>query len=145
TTGETIINNTNKAGTYIVRVSGATSTDYSASCYTLNVQTGSAIFTATLDGISQVSQDINLVSGGLKLYPVPASNAIHVTFDAYAKGEAAMMIINEFGQTVLTQTVFVNSGTNSQVLNVSALAPGIYTLRVNNGKEILSRKMSIVK
>jgi hypothetical protein len=145
TTGETIINNTNKAGTYIVRVYGATSTDYNASCYTLNVQTGSTVFTATLDGISQVSQDISLVSGGLKLYPVPASNNIHVTFDAYAKGEAAITIINEFGQTVLTQTVSVNNGTNSQVLNVSTLSPGIYTLRVNNGKEILSRKMSIVK
>lgn len=135
--------NTNKAGTYKILVSGATGTETSsAQCYTLNVQTGSGTFSATI--ADESGNNIGLVKGGaLKLYPVPATNAVTISFDAYAKGSADVVIINQLGQQVLYKKVLTGEGINFNTIDVSALKAGIYTLKVNNGKEIQTKKMII--
>ncbi|HSQ44462.1 MAG TPA: T9SS type A sorting domain-containing protein, partial [Ginsengibacter sp.] len=142
-TTETLVYNTNKAGTYYVKVYGATSGDYSSTqCYTLQVLTGSAMFTANA---AEASSNTNLVRGGLNLYPVPASTAITISFDAYSKGQATVAIINQLGQEVYNKQVAVSSGINLNNIDVSSLKAGVYILKVNNGQDIQTKKLIITK
>jgi hypothetical protein len=144
TADEIVVYNTKKAGTYIVKVIGATANNYSSTqCYTLTVFTGSTTFTANVAIGS--NNNTSLAAGGLKLYPVPASTAVTIYFDAYAKGNADISIINELGQQVIFKNVPVNAGTNFNTIDVSQLMQGIYTVKVNNGKEIQTIKMIISK
>jgi hypothetical protein len=149
TLDETIIYNTNKANTYRISVLGANITDFSlAQCYTLKVSTGSSNFTALSGDVvtnNDESNNISLVRGGLKLYPIPASTAVTISFDAYAKGNADIVIVNQLGQQVLFKKVLVSDGINFNTIDVSALKNGVYTLKVNNGKEIQTKKMIINK
>ena len=142
TTSVTIIYNTNKAGSYKLLVAGVSGAFNATDCYTLNVQTGNTTFTNT---IGDELNNIGLVRGGLKVYPVPASTAVTVSFDAYAKGSADIIIINQVGQQVLNKKVLVNDGINFNTVDVSALRSGVYTVKVNNGKEIQTKKMIINK
>jgi Secretion system C-terminal sorting domain/Fibronectin type III domain len=140
--------NAKKAASYRVSVIGATASDFnSAQCYTLNVTISNSTFTASVDEVSTdyVSNNISLVKGGIKLYPVPASTAITISFDAYAKSNADIIIINQLGQQVLVKKVIVNNGTNFNTIDVSVLKSGVYTLKINNGKEIQTKKMIISK
>jgi hypothetical protein len=143
TTSVTASYNTNKAGTYKILVSGATGTESnSAECYTLNLQTGNGTFTANTadEGVPNIG---SVRSGGLKLYPVPATNAVTISFDGYAKGTADISIINQLGQPVLFKKVSESEGTNLNTIDVSKLKAGVYTLKVNNGKQIQTKKMII--
>lgn len=143
TSNETIVYNTNKAATYYVKVFGATSGDYSSTqCYTLQVLAASTTFTAN---VADVSANTNLVRSGLNLYPVPASTAITISFDAYAKGQATIAIINQLGQEVYNKQVGVNNGINLNNIDVSLLKAGVYILKVNNGLEIQTKKLIITK
>lgn len=49
------------------------------------------------------------------------------------------------GQQVLVKKVIVNNGTNFNTIDVSVLKSGVYTLKINNGKEIQTKKMIISK
>ena len=143
TADETIIYNTSKSRTYKVLVYGATTNDYSSTqCYTLTIlASGSPLAGSIVDE----SNNISLVRGGLKLYPIPASTAVTISFDAYAKGTADIVIVNQLGQQVLFKKVLVSDGINFNTIDVSALKNGVYTLKVNNGKEIQTKKMIINK
>jgi hypothetical protein len=146
TAAETIIYNTNNTtGTYKVYVYGFNGAFNNTQCYTLNVQLGATNFTAANGVIINDNNIAQTVKTGMKVYPVPASNAVTISFDAYAKGNADIVIINQLGQQVLVKKVIVNNGTNFNTIDVSVLKSGVYTLKVNNGKEIQTKKMIISK
>src|ERR1035437_4836832 len=145
TAAETIIYNTNTTGTYKVYVYGFNGAFNNTQCYTLNVQLGATNFTAANGVIINDDNIAQTVKTGMKVYPVPASNAVTISFDAYAKGNADIVIINQLGQQVLVKKVIVNNGTNFNTIDVSVLKSGVYTLKVNNGKEIQTKKMIISK
>src|ERR1035437_7701553 len=145
TAAETIIYNTNTTGTYKVYVYGFNGAFNNTQCYTLNVQLGATNFTAANGVIINDDNIVQTVKTGMKVYPVPASNAVTISFDAYAKGNADIIIINQLGQQVLVKKVIVNNGTNFNTIDVSVLKSGVYTLKVNNGKEIQTKKMIISK
>ena len=143
TTAETIIYNTNATGTYKVYVYGFNGAFNNTQCYTLNVQLGATNFTAANGVIINDDNIAQTVKTGMKVYPVPASNVITVSFDAYAKGYADIIILNQLGQQVYYNKVGVNDGTNFSNINVSLFRSGVYTLKINNGKEIQTRKVII--
>ena len=140
-----VYNGAKKPDTYKVLVSSTSGAYNTTQCYTLNVTTGNATFTATIGEELGGANNINSTRGGLKLFPVPASTAVTISFDAYAKGSADIIIINQLGQQVLYKKVLVNDGINFNTVDVSALKSGVYTVKVNNGKEIQTKKMIINK
>ncbi|HMJ46534.1 MAG TPA: fibronectin type III domain-containing protein, partial [Ferruginibacter sp.] len=138
---ETIIlnvNNNGGVGTHKVYVYGFNGAFNNTQCYTLNVQISSTSF---INGNNRAET----VKAGLKVYPVPASRFITVAFDAYSKGRATIYILNNTVQQVLQKNVQVNDGINFNTIGLSNIAPGVYYIRVNNGKEIRSQKFVISK
>jgi len=142
TSAETVVYNTNKPGSYDVKVSGVSGAFSATQCYTLQVLIGNTTFTAN---VADGSENTNLVRGRLNVYPVPASTAITISFDAYAKGHATIAIINQLGQKVYNKEVGVSNGINFNNIDVSTLKAGVYILKVNNGKEIQTKKLIISK
>ena len=86
-----------------------------------------------------------MLNTGLKVYPIPASNTVTVSFDGVTTTGASITFINELGQPVLIKQLQAHPGTNINSLYVSALQQGIYTVKVNNGTDIQTTKLIISK
>ena len=139
TSGETIIYNTNKVGTYKVYTYGYNGAYSNSKCYTLNIQ-----LSATNFGSSGPDTDKPAaIRSGLKLYPVPASTLLTVSFDAFKKGNAEIVVTNQLGEQVLRKIVVVNDGINYNTLDIRKLSAGIYIIKVNNGNGVQTKKLMI--
>ncbi len=139
TASESFTLNTNTIDSYIVYVYGYNGAFSNTQCYTLNIQLSATNF--SLD--APVTDVPTTIRGGLRLYPVPASNLVTVSFDAYKKGNADITISNPLGQQVLRKSVSVGDGINYNTLDVSKLGAGMYFLKVNNGNGVQTQKLVI--
>ncbi|MBP6025188.1 T9SS type A sorting domain-containing protein [Ferruginibacter sp.] len=143
TTAEKIIYNptaNNQVGTYRVYVYGYAGAFSNTQCYTLRVDLSATNFTS---GPEDVNNKVETVRSGMKVFPVPATNAVTISFDAFAKGNVDIVITNQLGQEVLRKQVNVDNGVNFNTVDVSKLKAGIYFVKVNNGKQVESQKLII--
>lgn len=119
TTSETI-NYTAAAGTYYAQVYGYNNANNASTCYTLKVQLGTA---------SRPDQMIATgdAKGSVNIYPNPVQDVLHVNLGSQQVSEIGIYSMS--GKLVKSQKA--NAGTTS--FDVSALAPGIYFVKVFNG------------
>lgn len=110
-------------------VFAGTTTDY---LFNLNhfVFTGSGSRVETI--ATAASDNENLV----RLYPSPANEQMTIDISGALDKTARYLIHDNLGRQVLANTIRANKN----AINVSSLAPGIYTLRLFNGKDIVIRK-----
>ncbi|UOQ51706.1 T9SS type A sorting domain-containing protein [Hymenobacter cellulosivorans] len=124
-----------RSGTFLYRLSGAGSwTDISATSDTrlaVDVTLGTVL--ASKDAIG---------AGTLNVYPNPAHRSFTLTLPAIAgQRTAALTLLNTLGQQVLTRTLpLTAAGTEAQV-DVSNLAPGLYTLQIKTNQEVATKKV----
>jgi type IX secretion system substrate protein len=166
-TDETIIYNPSSlflnVGTFRVYVYGYNGVYNSSQCYTIRVDLSATDFavnsSVNLPSVNArnaetpvpaeqvtVAEDIKTIRmGEMKIYPVPASSMVNVSFDAFAKGNVTISISDQLGHQVLMKTVNVEDGINITSMNVSALSPGIYSVRVNNGNTVQVKKLVIAR
>lgn len=95
----------------------------------------SAVFTATTS---------EALMRAISVFPNPSTTG---AFDleihgANAKGALSVLVTNTLGQQVYTGTARDNF-TNK--LNLTNLAPGLYSLQIRNGNETMTRQLAIVK
>lgn len=143
TTAEKIIYNpttNSNVGVYKVYVYGYAGAFSNTQCYTLRVDLSATNFTSAPE---QESGKVETLRGGMKVYPVPASDKVTVSFDAFAKGNAVITISNQMGQEVTRKTVGVDNGINVTSFDVSGLKAGVYLVKVNNGTTVQSQKLII--
>ncbi len=142
TSDEVIAYNNKKTHNYKVRVYGSNGAFSSTQCYTLIIQLSSTAF--TLNGLEINDEEKGqIMRNGLNVYPVPATNEVNVTFDAYSKGTADIIIVNQVGQQMIRKKVGVNDGINFNTINTSSLMPGVYFVKVNNGYDVQVKKIVI--
>lgn len=140
TANEQIIYNptsNSNVGTYKVYVYGYNGAFSATQCYTLLVQ-----LSATNFGPESGQAEI-VRSGAMKVFPIPASHNITVSFDAYSAGKVDIVITNQLGQEELRRKVSVNNGVNFNTIDITKLKPGVYYVKVNNGKEVQSQKIIV--
>ena len=91
--------------------------------------TGSVLITVgdTGTGFGSVSSGS---FGLITVYPVPASGKIRLTFDSNKAGNIEIELVNLLGKSVLRKQLPAKKKANSYDLDISALKPGIYLLRV---------------
>lgn len=70
----------------------------------------------------------------LGVYPNPANNEINVIHDF--KGDTEFTVYNIAGQPVLKTRNFEGAGLNKQILDISSIPVGMYTLQVRSGNDI---------
>lgn len=142
------------AGTYTlhfqVDVYGTTVLS-SMSCPTpVNPNNGSKISTQNIDyyiiNISPASgiAENNFISN-LSLYPQPASEQIHISFNAPTSDKINLKLMDITGKTVLQQSFSTTAGENKLNIDVSHLDNGLYFYTLSNSQSSISNKIIINK
>lgn len=92
--------------------------------------------------IKKDSKSIN----GIAINPNPVVSGIAtVKMTASRKAVVELRVVDLSGRVLLKQTQSVFEGNNSITLNVQKLQPGIYTLQMADGNEIIATKFSIAR
>lgn len=107
--------------------------------------TSSYTFTATSSRtlIAQMLSTVGteeLTAAGIKVYPNPAKELLHIEIDATADLKATtIQLVNSFGQLVFEKTVSASDHYLS--IDIRGFAEGIYSIRLvnENGKDVSSK------
>ncbi len=84
------------------------------------------------------------LENSLKVYPNPTSNdIIYFELNATENSTKSLTIVNAIGQEIIRKETTIISGKNTQTINISSLAKGIYTLNLNNKGTTISRKFIV--
>jgi hypothetical protein len=98
---------------------------------------GSAAGTFTIAGTALATK-VQAESKALLVYPNP-SNTGQLTLRLSKLGKGEATLLNALGQQVRTQAL--SSSTAEQTISTRGLATGVYTLRVQIGDDVLTRKV----
>lgn len=80
--------------------------------------------------------------GGIKIYPVPATDYITVDFGAAEVEESVIEIVSLGGTSYIKET-FMSGPDALKIINVSAMKAGYYILRIKNDKKTFVRKIMV--
>ena len=93
---------------------------------------------------STPSGSLSLLNKNILFYPNPASNTVNVNYSLYNSQYVSIGIYNQIGQEVISVVKETQKeGTYTYEVNVEKLGTGIYFIRINTGKEIITRKLII--
>ena len=86
-----------------------------------------------------------LGNGLVSLFPNPAHHAAEVVLPALPRtAQAQLTLLNAVGQQVLTKTVpLAGSSETRTQLDLTGVAPGLYTLRVAAGEQSASQRLAV--
>ena len=82
-------------------------------------------------------------AGALLVYPNPSNSGqltLRLTLGG-ASGPAQVALLNTLGQTVLRQSATLSNGSLERSFSTRGLAAGVYTLRLQVGEQLLTRKV----
>ena len=144
TTSETVIYNTTKVGTYTANVYGVSGAFNASSCYTLLVELSAINFGPGGNEPDENQTEIVKV-GGLKVFPVPATNKVNISFDAAVKGKATVEIFDQSGTRVINRILNVDKGINFGTIDISRLSAGIYVVKVKQADGVNVQKLVVGK
>ncbi len=128
TSNETIIRNTNKAGTYYIRVYGYNGAFNASQCYNLRVDASSTSFRLDGSEISEVKAD---PTGSILVFPNPASGLTSFEFISEIPGMSNVTIVDLLGKVVYTGEYEVIEGVNDVKLDVQNFAKGLHLIMVD--------------
>ncbi|HBX53448.1 MAG: hypothetical protein A2275_05595 [Bacteroidetes bacterium RIFOXYA12_FULL_35_11] len=106
------------------------------------------VFIFLLQGVAQQttvsSGNLSLLNKNILFYPNPASNTININYSINTSQFVCISIYNQIGQEVISVIKETQKeGTYSYEVNVEKLGIGIYFIRINTGKEFITRKLII--
>ncbi|HTF06430.1 MAG TPA: T9SS type A sorting domain-containing protein, partial [Bacteroidia bacterium] len=106
------------------------------------------IYSATITSVNDivtVPETSAMVSMQVNVYPNPATDNVNVKYTLAKAGDVEIVLLDELGRSVqVTQRRNVSAGEQTETLNVSGLAAGIYYVRLRAG-EIIETKGLIVE
>jgi len=111
------------------------------------LQAGGARYSVTQSGkcaaviASLMNNNATEISNAIKIYPQPANNYANIGFKTNWKGNTTITLINGMGSIVTVKQT--NAESKIYRLDVSALKSGIYYIRLNNNKEMISQKIIV--
>jgi hypothetical protein len=79
----------------------------------------------------------------LRVFPVPASNQLTLTYRAAQPGNVAIALTDARATTRLSLVKSVSQGENHIRMGVGTLPGGLYLLRLRDGARVLTRKVVI--
>jgi hypothetical protein len=96
---------------------------------------GTVIIFGNVTSINEAVENINNV------FPNPTSDVINVTFKEQVTNNTTITVVNSIGQNVITETIA--AGSLNHQIDVKGLSKGFYSMSINNGKTIYTRKFSV--
>jgi hypothetical protein len=86
-----------------------------------------------------ISKNESLISN-LVLYPNPATDAIHLNFNAMAGKTTSLVIYNAVGRTVYDQQIKSIAGNNTRIIDLKALPSGMYFAKIMDADKQIVEK-----
>jgi hypothetical protein len=101
-----------------------------------------------LNGTDELSSIITLVRHENRfafqsISPIPAYDQVDIAYAAINDGMAQVAIYNATGALIEKRHETMQTGSNTVTVNVMNYAPGIYFVRLNNGKQIISERFIV--
>ena len=83
----------------------------------------------------------------LNIFPNPSNGSITVQWSVVSgqSSVGCISVINELGQVVYSENKYMNSGSNSEQINLENLASGIYSLRMQTNNSITVKKLVVMR
>lgn len=95
---------------------------------------------------SPLGVDENIAKlNNINLYPNPNKGHLNVEIDASQSSNVMLSLTNILGQVVLVDEMAVKAGKNTTSMNLNALTNGIYMLKIQNGTDVITRKVVLDK
>jgi PKD repeat protein len=98
---------------------------------------------AIIIGVNQSLVENQDYFSSLKMYPVPASNILHLTHETNIAAKAEVKLMNTIGQLIEKKTWEWHAGENEITFNISGIAPGMYFVEVISEGNKTVRKVQI--
>lgn len=114
------------------------------------VDTGQVQMTVSFKGIKSAFVPITIVSASttpisdifsddsqtikIKSYPSPAKDILNIEIDSPEKTTMNINILDMLNKSIITQSLNLENGKNSGVIDVSKLTSGLYLLNISNNK-----------
>src|SRR5689334_21806283 len=103
-----------------------------------------------IDNVGKISYSIviwvlPMSNKSVIIYPNPAeTGVVYIQLNTAATGKAWISIIDGTGKIYTVQNTQLSSGPNKIPVNISSLASGIYTIKVDGlGKETITQRLVI--
>ena len=128
-TASEIINYTAAAGTYYVQVASSTGASNATSCYTLQVQLG----TATRGGADAAK------TATVSMYPNPVHSELKIDMGGYAE-PVSVIVSDMYGRRLMNKTV-----TGASSISTGKFASGVYMITILNKNGVIIKQDKIVK
>jgi hypothetical protein len=87
---------------------------------------------------------INTISGNnnnILIYPNPSNGVYSILYSNKNNQKPRLEVINVLGQIIYSEIMEGNGGTINKTLDLSNQADGMYLVRINNGGEVMARKI----
>ena len=97
------------------------------------------IFAAT----STIYQFDNMTFELKEVYPNPSVNQAKIQFVVGTPGDVVFKIYNLLGEEIESQIITTSRGVNTIQLNTLSYAEGVYLYSVNNGNQLLTKRMVV--
>lgn len=79
---------------------------------------------------------------GIDVYPNPATNVVHIIFNRPLKDLTEILIMNQFGQLLLSESNLQKKSSDVLILDLSTYVKGIYIIQIReNGNLLASKKL----
>ncbi|MEO6901505.1 MAG: CHRD domain-containing protein [Bacteroidia bacterium] len=91
------------------------------------------------DFATGISKNESAISN-FELYPNPATDAINLNFKAVSSTTSSLVIYNVVGKVVYNQVIKLNTGNNTQVIDLKALPNGMYFARIMDADKQVIQK-----
>jgi hypothetical protein len=108
------------------------------------VYTPSNPITMSFRGTTALATRAALGAGSIAAYPNPAHHAVSLSLPAVAgASKAQVTLLNAVGQQVRSSSVMLGSTTTRAELDLTGVAPGLYTIRVVAGGQAASQRLVV--
>ena len=139
TTSEIFTYNNAPVGTYYIKVYGYNGVFSATSCYTLTANIGSSSFKSLDETDAEVSTE------GLSIYPNPSINEATLDYNSDNDCNITISLIDVTGRAISVNNYIALKGLNTYKLNLDGAVNGFYIVELNNGSDVIVKKMFINK
>jgi type IX secretion system substrate protein/fibronectin type III domain protein len=127
---------------YYIKVVGKNGAYNAIQCYNLLAQAvGGSVTTSATKALDEMTS----TTDKQLLFPNPASEFVYLHFNSNVQGFSDVQILNSVGQLVKSSQVNVVEGINHVNIRVNDLKPGMYILKINDGKTSIMRKFVVAR
>lgn len=81
------------------------------------------------------------IESAVSIFPNPSFGMVNLTIENVLHGDINMRVIDYSGKQILNQSLYNRTGMLEQRLDLSQLTFGIYVIELNNGRDIVTKKI----